>query len=108
MVELTARRHDVGSGLQQPAHDVDLELPRHVEHAIGTEPDDVLDVTGGHDAGGPEPAQLAGIPTRFFRRVHIEPDQRHVRVLDYTAQGACADVPRGPLDHPERAGPVGH
>ena len=40
-----SRRHTV----------VDVAAPGHVEHAVGAEREDLVDVVGGDDAGGPSP-----------------------------------------------------
>ena len=47
--------HDVGSGLEQPAEEVDVGPVPHVEHAVGPKGDDVVDVRVARTPIGPMP-----------------------------------------------------
>ncbi len=101
VLELAAGRHDVGAGLEQAADIVEIAGLRHVQDAVGPEGEDLVDrVRGPHPGGGARAAQLAGIATDLVRRVHVQTDQRHVRMLDDPAQRAGPDIAGGPLDHP--------
>lgn len=72
---------------------------RHVEHAIGAEREDILDAVGGGDPNGRDSGELACVATNLVGVVHIDADELEIGMLDRTAQGACPDVPRRPLDH---------
>ena len=51
VLELATGGHDVGAGLEQAAHLVEIALLRHVEHAVGPEGEDLVDAVSGQDAG---------------------------------------------------------
>ena len=72
----------------------------HVEDAVGLERHDFVEVTGGPHADRRQAAQLPRVLTRLSLRVHVEPDQLELGVLDDGLQRAQADVAGRPLDHP--------
>src|SRR5207302_4450202 len=85
-VELAPGGHDVGARLEQPAEDVDVRSVSHVEDAVGVQGDDLLDVPGGDHARRADIAQRPGVTTGLSVRVHVQPDQLEMRVLDDGAQ----------------------
>jgi hypothetical protein len=99
MVELAARRHHVRAGFQQPAHVIDLEHPRHVDHAIGTDGQHVLDTPGGWNTDGIHPAEFAGVSPDLAGVVNMQARQHQSGVFDDSTQGFAADVAGGPLNH---------
>ena len=102
VMELAPRGDDVGARGEQPAHLVGVEGARHVQHAVGAQADDVLDVVGRHDAGVVEAAQVARVAAGLGGGVDPQPGQLEGRVLDHAAQRTGADVARRPLHDPVR------
>ena len=99
-MELAPRRHDIRPGFEQPAQHVDVGPVTHVEHAVRSEGEDLLDVLGRYDPGRPDPTQRSGVLARFGVGVDVEAHQLQLGMLDRGSERARPDVARGPLDHP--------
>jgi hypothetical protein len=97
--QLTARADDVRARLEERDHVVDVELARHVQHAIRWQRVDRRSVGGSRHPDGTFAAQHTGVDAVLRRVVHEHADELELGVADHLAQRATPDVPGRPLDH---------
>ena len=69
---------------------------RRVTDAVGVEGEQGVDVLGGGDAHGVDPAELAGVAAGLVVAVDPQPDQLEVGVVDDGGHGVDPDGARSP------------
>ena len=98
--------------LEDPHHVIDVGPLRVVDHAIGFESEQRVDVIGGEHPDGIDPAQFAHITTDLVGAPRVATDELESRVRDRSSHRSLAHVPGRPLHdsvgprhgHPPRSG----
>src|SRR5206468_12269067 len=79
---------------------------RGVTDDVGVRGEQRVDIVGGGDTDGRESTELARIASHLRVRVHTQPDELEVGMLDDPVQRLDADVARAPLDDAVAHGPT--
>ena len=101
-VEPAERGHDVLARLEDAGDDRRVGEQRAVDHAVGVDGEQRLDVGGGGDADRVAADQRADVDAVLVGRVHPAPDQLEVGVIEHALDGGPAHPARRPLDHSKR------
>lgn len=95
--------HDIDAGGQDADQFVDVGEHRVVDHAVGPQRQQRVDIIGGGDADRCDAAQRADVDTDLVLRPCVAADEFEVRVGGDRVHRLRADVARRPLHDP-----VGH
>jgi hypothetical protein len=100
-IEQEHRGGDVLSAGQQRANLIEVAVSRGVDHTVGVQPDDLIDVRGGGDADRVPADQRPCV--NAVLGVGIHPDANHFEVaavVENRRQQLAADRADSPQDHP--------
>ena len=98
-VDPAERRHDVDAGPQDPDQDLRIRHQRAVDHAVGTEREQRVDVAGRADAD--RRAADEGPDILAFLRFAVDPtaDELELRMVEHALDRGAAHAAGRPLDH---------
>ena len=98
--------HEVGAGLEDARHLVDVHPHRVVDHAVRLQREQRVDVVGGGDADRVESAELAHVRADLVVRPGVAADQLEAGVAHHRVDRLLPDVPRRPLHDSDAHGVV--